>query len=228
MKLILFKFECKYCGRKFKHESWFLKHECREKKRDKEFNTLNGQLAFSIYKRWILKSKNGVVTKSSFLISNYYRTFIKIAEYLVSVNIVKTYMFVNFMISKKYTPHLWCNNIVYVEFLNYLDNKETPKKMIDISIDTILKDSDARGIKTSEFFDSLSAHDIIQLFQSRKLSPWLVLFSDKFKSFYREKLNTDQRIFMNHLLNTDKWIKKFKKHPRIVNQVKIYIKELDI
>lgn len=228
MSLIPFKFECKYCEKKFKQETWFLKHECKEKKRYDKFDTPKGQLAYLIYKRWILKSKHGRVSKDSFLTSRYYRTFIRISEYLIDVNIVNTNMFVDYMVNKKYTPHLWCGNDAYVEFLNHLDHKERPKKMIEISINTILKESDKRNIKPSEFFDSVDAYEIIHLFQSRKLSPWVVCFSDKFRKFYREKLKSDQRIFMDTLLNVDKWVKKFGKHPRIVKQVKVYIKELEL
>jgi hypothetical protein len=228
MSAISFKFECEYCGGKFKQESRFLKHECKEKKRHAEFNTQNGQLAYLIYKKWLLKNKHGVARKDSFLNSSYYRTFTNIARFVISVDIINIDMFVEFMVRRKYRPHIWTDVTAYTQFLEHLDNKERPKKIIDISINTIMKECDKRDISTSEFFNHLDSHDIIHLLETRKLSPWILFFSDKFKTFYRSKPNVDQKIIINSFLNVESWKKRFNKHPVIVKKVKVYIKELEL
>lgn len=228
MSLVDLKFECEYCGQRYKQETSFLKHECKEKKRLDEFKTPKGQLAFLLYKRWILKSKHGRVGEVTFLTSNYYRTFIKIADFVISVDIADTMLFVDYMVGKKLRPHIWCMGNTYLEYLRHLDNKESPMKMIDISVKTILKECDIEEIDPGEFFDTVEPHHFIHLLESRKLSPWLLFISGKFRKFYKDKLNLDQRIIVNSFINAEKWALRFQKHPSIVKKVKVYVKELDL
>ena len=52
-----YKFTCKFCGKNFVHEGWYLKHRCKEMARDEAIRTPEGQAAWEFYKLWLSKSK---------------------------------------------------------------------------------------------------------------------------------------------------------------------------
>ena len=222
-----FKFECKFCGQKFKHESRFQKHKCKEMERHEKMRSGIGQFAFSLYKRWLEKKSHAVIRRESFINSQYFNTFIKIAEFLKHVDIVRPSMYVDFMVRKKIQPVLWTKNEVYVKFTEHLDRNVSPGKLISMTVDTILEEADVHNVDPSELFEVISSSEVLHLLEMRRLSPWLLTFSTKFQRFYKE-MNIDQREIVSTYFNPDIWKKKFDEHPRIMKKSKIIVKELGL
>lgn len=222
-----FKFECKFCGQKFKYESRFLKHKCKEMQRHEEMHSITGEFAFALYKRWLEKKSHAVIRRASFINSSYFNTFIKIAEFLKQVDIVRPSMYVDFMVRKKISPAFWTRNEVYVSFTEYLDRNIPPSNLISITVDTILEEAEKHDVDSSELFDVISSADVLHLLEMRRLSPWLLTFSMKFQVFYKN-MNISHREIVSTYFNSDIWKKKFEEHPRIVKKSKIIVKELGL
>lgn len=225
--MISYKYECEYCGQKFKQEGRFLKHYCKERKKVEESKSAIGKSAYLIYSQWI-KTKGGVANQKSFLGSRYFNTFIRVAKYLKEIDIADVDTFVRFVTEKRYMPSVWTSNDVYIPYIQYMDASVPPLKHATISSKTIMAVADEKEIPTSEFFEHVTGSEVIHLLQTRKLSPWLLYFSNKFKTFYNDKLNGDEKIIINTFLNGELWKERFEKHKRVIPKIKHFVEGLDL
>jgi hypothetical protein len=224
-----FKYECEFCGQRYKRETSFLKHNCKEKIRTEEMKTPDGHLAFALYRRWLQQIKRGKANKSSFMNSQYYKSFFAIADYVKKLDISRPSMFVDYMSSKKYIPTIWTKREAYVGFLDYMDNKIPPSKLVEISIDTIMDFCDEKEIPYSEFFRHIAPNDLINLMESRRMSPWLLFTSGEFKEFYNgERISMEQREIITTFLNKKVWKKRFENHPRVLDRTRRLVEELGL
>lgn len=226
----VYKFECKYCHKKFKFEHNYLKHYCKEWKKVDLANSIEGEKAFALYQRWIKQSKGGIVKKPSFLTSRYFNAFIKISEFLDQVDIIDRAMYVDFMSKKKYFPNVWMESTAFDQFRSHLDSKIPPIKLIKISAKTISDESEDLGCDSSEYFDFVEPYHVLHLFETRKLSVWLLLQSSKFRTFVNKRLNQDQKIVMKTFLDSKKWAERYNaaRNKKAREEVKRYLEALGL
>jgi hypothetical protein len=63
----------------------------------------------------------------------------------------------------------------------------------------------------------------------RKLSPWLLLNSKKFRVLYATGVTDEQRIIMDALIGQpERWMTRFKEHSTEVETIKLWAKEFGI
>ena len=221
-------FECSYCHKPFVKETTFLNHKCKTMERTEELKTQMGQMAYSLYGTWMKMYKRSVPRTESFMVSRYYGAFIKFAEYIKQINLPDVDAFIQMMIEKDLSPHLWTNDKVYVQYIEFLDRRSTPIKQASITVSTLLKQADQHNIDVSFIFDALSPSDVLQLIRERRISPWILLVSGKFKRTVIEKWTLEQQQLLENLIRPMYWKLKFDKNPDIVVNMKLFVKELNI
>lgn len=220
---------CGYCNKGFSAEGWFLKHHCKEMIREEEFASPSGQAAWGYYKYWMKeKFKNFTASSISFKKSKYFNSFYKFTKFSQKARLPDTKLYVKLMVTHKIDPVNWTKDAAYRKYLDYITYKLSPHELIKITVKTLLDEASSAGIDVSKIFDVLTPAEVIQLLYQRKLSPWLLIHSKKFKEFYKIKATSEQQINMQALINPDMWLKKFKKFPKDVEIVKEYIIELGI
>lgn len=223
-----FKYECNFCNAKFKLEARFLKHNCKEMKRDAEFRTTIGQAAWMYYQTWMKTGRKLVPQPKSFLHSRFYNSFIRFAHHVKKVHLPDVNGFIQFMRDHNMTPTMWTSDQVYPKYLEYLDRRSPPTKRASTTIDTLYSIAEAADVDVSEVFDVLDASDVITLLRRRSISPWILLHSTKFKQFFATRMTGQERIILESLIRLDFWTEKFTKNPKMVEMMKVFVEELKL
>lgn len=221
-------FNCQFCHSKFKTEDRYLKHRCKQMERDEEFRTLIGQSAWQYYQLWMKTYHRMVPSSESFLKSKYYRSFVKFSKQVKRLHIPDVKVFIELMKDKDINPTIWTNDQVYGLYLEYLDRRATPVKQAEITIKTLFSVADAAECEVDQVFSYIQPNEMIQLFRERRVSPWLLLFSSKFKSMLQNDTTTEQRIIIESIIRPQYWSGKFADRPKDVELMKKYVKELNI
>ena len=203
-----YKFECRFCGMRFKQEARYMSHRCTAMKRDEQIKTPLGQTAWSYYQKWMKTQRRAVPSIETFLTSKFYTTFIKFAEFAQKVGLPDVDTFIWYMTEKKIPPVIWVNNEIYTTYIEFIDKKSNPYKEAKRTIDNLFKLADDLQCEVKELFDHLAPNDIIQMLHRRQLSPWILLHSSKFKQFLIHKTTKDERIVMETIIRPDYWAEK--------------------
>lgn len=222
-------YSCKYCGKAFVLETRYLSHRCKQMQREEEFQSPVGQAAWNYYSKWMRTMKRMPPPSSkSFLTSKYYRSFINFVKFAQKVDLPNPEKFIWLMVEHDFPPTLWTSDDAYVLYLEFLDYKVSPLEQAKLSIETILNYADKNNIDVANVFDIITANEIIHLLRIRRLSPWFLLNSKKFKQFYIEKTSTEQKIIIETIIQPEYWIEKFKKYPEDIKIIKHYVTEMNL
>lgn len=220
-------FECKHCGAHYKREVAFLNHECEEMRRKAELQTMVGQRAYQIYSKWLTMKHGRPPTIETFADSKFYKAFIQIAKFVKAVKIADVNIFLKMVIESDLPPSMWTQDVVYSKYLHYMMSSVPPREQIRISVDTICQLSDIFECDTSEVFYHVTANELAQIIRERKLSPWVLMFSKKFKAYLLNMTPDVQQIF-NDLIRPMYWKMKFDKCPKDVVYAKAVVQEMGI
>lgn len=222
------RFTCKHCTHGFSSETRYIQHKCKQMKRAEELQTPIGQAAWSYYQQWMRSHKRMPPPSSSFLSSKYFRTFINFATHVQQVNLPHPDKFMWLMKERNIPPTIWTTNDVYSLFLEHIDRVSSPLEQAKLSIDTLLNIADKAQVQVDDVFNVITLNDVIQLLRLRRLSPWLLLNSKKFKQMYKETASSEQRIIIDTVIRGDYWIDKFQQFPKELLVIRQYVSELNI
>jgi hypothetical protein len=222
------KFKCHYCGTMFSSEVRFLKHKCKQMKRDEEFNTPMGKSAWLMYQQWMKAYKRQVPQSKSFLHSKFYNSFIKFAKFAKQVNVPDMDLFIWLMKERDISPVIWDTDEVYTMYLEFIDRQGNPNKLAEVTIETLFGYTETYNCDISDIFEHVTPQVIIQHLRERRLTPWILLHSKKFKTFFINKTTTEDRIILESIIRPKYWTEKFNKNQKIVELMKVFIKELRI
>lgn len=223
-----YKYECKFCGMRFKQEARFMSHRCTAMKRDEQIKTPMGQAAWGYYQKWMKSQRRSIPSIETFLTSKYYTTFIKFAEFVQKVGLPDVDTFIWYMAEKKMQPVIWVNDEIYQNYIQFIDTKSDPFKEAQRTVDYMFKIADEFECDVGEIFEHLEAGDVIQMLTRRQISPWILVVSRKFKKFLQEKTRKDERLVMETIIRPDMWVKRKTKHPEVLTQMKQIVRELDL
>lgn len=193
-----------------------------------QFKTPIGQTAYDYYGKWMKAQGRTVPKAESFISSKSFSTFINFATFSKNVGLVKVDTFIKLMISKEYPPFMWMSDNVYSLYINYLQFNTSPMEHFKISLETLFKISDANDIDISDVFELLHPGEVIRLMRIRKLSPWLLLFSKKFKIMLAERASPEQQQIINELVQPDVWVELINKNIEVKNKIKQYLIDIDL
>jgi hypothetical protein len=198
-------------------------------KREEEMKSPNGQAALNYYQLWMRNMKRMPPPAAAFMTSKYFRTFVNFTLFSKKVDLPMPEKFIWFMVEKDYPPTLWTNDEVYSMYLEFLDHKTTPIEQAKLSLDTLYNYASNNRIEVDYVFDHLHPMDIIHMLRVRKLSPWLLLNSKKFRVLYATGVTDEQRIIMDALIGQpERWMTRFKEHSTEVETIKLWAKEFGI
>lgn len=221
-------YECSYCGATFVKQKTFDNHKCDLMKKHELLKTMLGKRAWSFYQKWFKIQNRPVNDINTFINSRFFNTFVIFAKFVSRMPLPDTTMFIKLMVNKNIPPHMWYDNNVYLLYIDYFDKNSTPEKNITITINSLLSLSEKYKCELSEIFNYADAYEILELFRYRKLSPWVMLNSIKFKQFYVNKLHGEQRIILESIIKLDHWGEKFKNNQPVLETIKTYVSEMGL
>ena len=228
-QLLLAKLICEYCRQDFKRQINFDKHECDAKVKFNYLKSAQGQAAFHYYKEWLkLHKHNGKVSEDTFLSSRYFISFQKFMIYANKMLLPNRQAFIVYMISLNILPTFWCSDELYVRYIENYDQVFAPLDQAEETVQTLYELSRIFDCKVDKVFEHLEAGDCIKLLKTRRLSPWIVLFSSLFAKYLQTKFNQEQQNLIQAVIDPRLWSDKFKNAPEDVNQMKQIVKELKL
>lgn len=222
------RFQCKFCQQRFVHEDRFLNHKCKQMIRDEQVRSTEGQAAWVYYQEWMKSYQRIVPNIKSFLHSKYFNAFYRFALFVKTVRMPDTTMFIKMMREKDISPTIWTNDQVYSLYLEYLDRRGKPEKHAEITINTLFDIAEDNDVDIKDVFTITAPNQIIQLLRQRKISPWILLNSSKFATFFVQRTNPEERIIIESIIRPTYWKTKFEKHPDVIKKMKKYVQELHL
>jgi len=223
-------YECIFCHKKFKRESAFIKHRCEKMKRDESLRTVLGQSALSFYREWLKVQNKRVPDDRAFINSSSYRAFMRFAEYVKKSEMPSPTEFIKLMIKNNYQPSMWHIPEVHTIYMEHLDNAIPPVDLARITVNSLLDLSDYYRCDIGDVFNYTYPGEVIDLMKKRKLSPWILLKSKKFRA-YLEKVKKSHPEHFTHLGNmirVEYWRRKFQKDPKAVETMEKIVKETNL
>lgn len=201
-------------------------HLCTEKKRANIMNTPVGLRALEFYSVWMHTRKYTAHT-AAFTTSKYFDSMVRFVEFANKVRLPYPEKFIWLMVQKNYEPTMWCDDQIYVEFLEFVDYKLPPMEHVTKTISTLLKLSEAYDVDISQVFQHMRPTELLHLVRLRSVSPWVLLNCKTFNKFF-QTFTPEQRIIAESLINPNYWFDRFDKEPSTVAKIKQYLDELNI
>lgn len=197
-------------------------------KRDEEFRTPIGQAGWHFYQDWMKAYRRQVPRSSAFLSSKFYASFIRFAKFVKKVNLPDPQSFILLMKERDIAPSIWNSDAVYAIFLEFLDRRGDPKKQAKTTIGTLYDVAEEMECDVSEVFDHITSSHLIQLLRERRLSPWILLNSEKFQQFYVNKVSPEERIIMRSIIRPHYWAEKFQARPDDRGLMRTFVSKLNL
>lgn len=221
-------FECEYCGTQFVKSENFEKHTCREQTRLEELRTPKGMKAYRLYKKWFTIRKLMVPEESSFIASKYYNVFFTFSKFVRDMGIPDVDLYIKFMAEENILPSHWYNSEIYEYFMNYFDDGVSPIIHAKITLKSMEKLATVLECDMKDVFKNIRTGDIVNLIQSRNLSPWCLLLSKEFKKYLINEISSGERQLIEDVMSINKWKIIFERKRnyipkvlKIVNQVSL-------
>lgn len=221
-------FECKFCNKRYIKEPQFLKHTCEPSARYTFITTEpRGKAAYIIYKKWIKARGFRTVTREIFIDSRYYAPIVRFAEFYAEAMLPDMDDYIKFVTKDKLLPGLWYHDFVYEDYVASFDERVSPLRQAEITyknLDTLARQS---GCTIAGIFDHIYVSDLVKLIQCRRLSPWVLMVSDRFYEYVNE-CTPEEKPALESMVNEDIWIPRFKANLKSYKMIVSLTKEFGI
>ncbi len=206
-------FTCPLCHTEYQTKRGIDNHTCKEQQRIDKLQSTIGMTSYRLFIMWreLKYKKKCSVDKEQFSHSKYFKIFYDIVVKLKYLEIDNHKEFIQYMVAISMEPVMWTDTRIYNLYYNHIDSL-SPEEQCNRGIETLLELAEYVNCDASEIFDKLSTGDIIHLIKKRKLSPWVLFGSDKFKNKYAE-YNPEIRKNFNKNIKLQFWIESFKNNP---------------
>ena len=220
--------KCQYCGKVLANETYYMKHNCREKERTEELATPIGQAAYMFYCDWMKAYKRKAPSADTFATSRYYATFVEFAKHVKKLNIGNPSKFVEIMCQKDLSPMLWRRDQCYSMYLEWMDKSQDPLEQVKVSIETLIDIAEREEVKIfSDIFIHMGVRQISEQIRLRKLSPWFLFCSRKF-SEYLKSLSKEESLELSAIINPAYWTTKLQENKNLVKEIMAINKEMGL
>lgn len=221
-------FECEFCGKKLVKKDAFDRHECEKLKRYKLCKTKKGLNAFDDYKYWLTAKGRTVKKLQTFMDSKFFNSFIEFQTFSAEKGIPDKKLYMDFMIRRNLSPMLWRSESIYQKFIEYYDSEVSPEFKVRLTLKTMMKLANILDCDIAEVFDNMLPSEVARLIYDRRLSPWLLLFSKRFKKYLHMLSDPSQYVMITTLIDHMEWEQRFRKEKETVKKIKAIVTELDI
>lgn len=219
---------CEHCAHEFTREMAFMKHRCREKDRIEELRSPTGQAAYAHYSEWMRVQRHTVPPIETFAESRYYSTFIRFAEHAKKTNLPDVSAFIKLMVdSGKVPPGLWCRDNVYSMYLKAFDAAVPPEKQFLQAVDEVIALAVELKVELKDVFPAIGFATLLDLVRRRRLTCWLLLASEQFKS-YLLALEPVEKETLATAINVPAAIDRFKQEPYLLKELTQAAKEIGL
>ena len=209
---------CEYCNKTLATEAYFMRHDCKEKKRAAELETPIGKSAYLFYCDWMKYYKRKPPTIETFATSRYYNSFIEFAKHVKNLNIKNVDKFLEILCQKDLSPILWRRDQCYSLYLEWVDKHSDPLEQVKTSIETLIAISEKEGVDLDGIFEHMGPKLIAEQVRLRTLSPWFLFCSRKFNS-YLKTISQEDVQELSSIINPSYWTSKLQSNMKVVKEI---------
>lgn len=204
-----------------------MRHKCTQMIRAEEVLTIEGRQAYELYKLWLEQQNRKAPSIETFCTSSYYTSFYKFTIWLRQTGIPKPDKYVELMVKQKIAPAIWRRSEAYAIYLEWHDKLSSPIDQAAITVDTITALAEGLQCPTSDVFRHFQIGEILELVQQRRMSPWLLFCSKRFKEWVNTLDMGDRQLLMKGI-GVDFWANKLERSPNTVKDLRELAESLGI
>lgn len=213
-------FECEYCGSVLKTTRGLEKHRCQRKALIEETGEISLVRAYTLFDFWF--RYNGLAKKSKtieqFMKSPYFNLFIGFEKH-VAASRVHSREFLKWLVDTRVNSRDWTKESVLAAFSSFYSKNCEAVPSMTKTLENIAVWCDQHGIDSGDFFRYIGPGEAIQWMRNGKLSPWVVLVSEKSMQMF-ERMSKEQIDFSGELMDLDHWEARFRSSPSETDVVK--------
>lgn len=220
-------YECEFCRTNYATERGIENHRCDVRARMEMLQTPLGQASFLFYAKWMRACKRSIPSITTFSTSRFYESFLRFAKFNKAVRLPSVDVYITVMVTKDIGPDLWTKDVAYGIYLEHMEFHLDPNTSVKITSDTLERLADEYSCNISDVFTSCTKNEIIQLIRERRLSPWILLKSLRFREWLGN-LSESQLDTVQTLIDARFWNRRFKEHPKVVKLMIMCVNELGL
>jgi hypothetical protein len=173
---------CRYCKKEFSRESTLTSHLCEAKRRILDKDQVQNRIAFQ---SWLLFRKltmpNAKKEKSyeDFVGNSLYKGFMKLAKYIIDLNLAKGEDFVRFLIMNSVPMRRWTSDAVFDHYVKEQTKKESVERAIERSVLNMKAWAERTKQDWQNYFQSVDTAQAVQDIRMGRISPWCTFATDQ-------------------------------------------------
>lgn len=218
---------CSHCSKGFMQERSFLDHVCTQMQRYQKMKTPDGMSAWLAYSAWLRCQGKKITTQQGFLSSHFYQSFIKFAEFVRAVKNIDVERYARDMVAHNIPPVIWTNDAIYSEWIRSTSVERSPLKLVQQTAVFLMDYAEDGGFDVSDIFDHITSSQLSDWILTGKVTPWFLLGSSKFKTWY-SLFDEDDKKYFSQAMNPSEWIDRIRSNPNTVAKVKLIVQEMDL
>ena len=207
LSLVQMTYKCRYCAKDFVKETTLMSHMCERKRRFLAKDDKQNRIA---YQSWLLYRQLSMANVKKdkpyedFMNNSLFTGFMKLAKYMIDLNLEKPEEFVKFIVLHSVKMHDWTKTFVYEEFIREKIKNETPDRAIERSLLNMKEWAERTGNNWQHYFTDISTVDAVQDIKMGRLSPWCTFATDQ-GSRLIDRLEPGQIQALIDFLNPQAW-----------------------
>lgn len=207
---------CKYCGKAFSKESTLTAHACEPKRRYQQQSEVGVQFGFRSYLRFfeLTQGNSKVKTYDDFAASPYYNAFVRFGRYLISIRVIDSNNFTDWLLKNNKKLDQWCKDSFYEEWLLEYLRKENYQDALERGIKEMQLYAESHPDIENGFIDYFrngNANKICHHITTGRISPWVIYNCNSGINFL-ETLPEDRLLSIINYIDPDFWNNKFKNY----------------
>ena len=227
--LCVMNLSCEFCGSTFKTEKGASNHSCEKKKIAGDIGTNGIRKAYDLFDYWFtlnMFSKKGK-SKKEFFKSPYFKTFVDLVKYLDGNYVPSGKVYVEWLSRKRIASRDWCKDSTLDRFRKETSRSEDAVELTLKTLEKMAMRCDDCDAHISEFFDTMRPGDIIQWIRNGKMTPWVLLMTDKADEVL-SLMNDEQLELLDAIIDLNYWESRFKVSKSSVDAVRHILDEVGL
>lgn len=197
---------CEFCEKKFIDQAKYDKHSCEYKKRFKRLGTRLGMQAFSVYSHWRKLKGYAPIEKRDFIYSKHFNSCFSFVEFAKEKMLPDNNRYIEFAVVYQLTPSQWKSQLALEKYMEIYDKVYDPEEQAEITLQIMRDMAQIIKCELGEIFEYLYPIEVLKYIQSKRFTPWVLIFSSKF-SEYLKIIDERDRITIQAAMNVDYWQK---------------------
>ena len=204
-----------------------MKHACAGKRRLDELRSAEGAAAYAYYSHWMRAQRHTVPSIETFGDSKLFSQFFSFAEHVKKVRLPNPYAFIDLMVKGGVQPALWRHDSAFHAYSQAYDAVVPPEQQFLDGLALLQAAAEDAGVPLAGVFDALTITELLNFIERRKLTHWLLLASNAFKTSYWKR-PPEERALLTDALQMGAAMAAQKKNPALVQQLTIAAQEVGL